>query len=102
MAEPVWLNHAAGAVSSVGRAPARQAGGHWFEPSTAHLEKTPANAGVLTLGTYKRPAGSCDPHWAPGRGYRCTVCRGRTMVAAMVARISTTDAIKAPTPASVQ
>ena len=24
------------AVSSVGRAPARQAGGHWFEPSTAH------------------------------------------------------------------
>ena len=25
-----------GAVSSVGRAPARQAGGHWFEPSTAH------------------------------------------------------------------
>src|SRR3954449_5803786 len=25
------------AVSSVGRAPARQAGGHWFEPSTAHL-----------------------------------------------------------------
>jgi hypothetical protein len=27
-----------GAVSSVGRAPARQAGGHWFEPSTAHLD----------------------------------------------------------------
>ena len=26
-----------GAVSSVGRAPARQAGGHWFEPSTAHF-----------------------------------------------------------------
>src|SRR3954454_8930161 len=26
------------AVSSVGRAPARQAGGHWFEPSTAHSE----------------------------------------------------------------
>src|SRR3712207_5401693 len=25
-----------GAVSSVGRAPARQAGGRWFEPSTAH------------------------------------------------------------------
>src|SRR5204862_8160026 len=25
------------AVSSVGRAPARQAGGHWFEPSTAHV-----------------------------------------------------------------
>src|SRR3954451_22436387 len=29
------------AVSSVGRAPARQAGGHWFEPSTAHLRKGP-------------------------------------------------------------
>ena len=29
------------AVSSVGRAPARQAGGHWFEPSTAHREKAP-------------------------------------------------------------
>ena len=25
------------AVSSVGRAPALQAGGHWFESSTAHL-----------------------------------------------------------------
>ena len=25
-----------GAFSSVGRAPARQAGGHWFEPSNAH------------------------------------------------------------------
>jgi hypothetical protein len=25
------------ALSSVGRAPARQAGGHWFEPSSAHL-----------------------------------------------------------------
>src|SRR5207344_2071980 len=29
------------AVSSVGRAPARQAGGHWFEPSTAHPAATP-------------------------------------------------------------
>jgi drug/metabolite transporter (DMT)-like permease len=27
---------AARAVSSAGRAPARQAGGHWFDPSTAH------------------------------------------------------------------
>ena len=25
------------ALSSVGRAPARHAGGHWFEPSSAHL-----------------------------------------------------------------
>src|SRR5436853_6118249 len=29
------------AVSSVGRAPARQAGGHWFEPSTAHPKDVP-------------------------------------------------------------
>src|SRR3712207_3145241 len=29
-----------GAVSSVGRAPARQAGGRWFEPSTAHSHPT--------------------------------------------------------------
>src|SRR3954447_598055 len=42
MVELVWLNHAAGAVSSVGRAPARQAGGHWFEPSTAHSRKARA------------------------------------------------------------
>jgi hypothetical protein len=27
------------AISSAGRAPARQAGGHWFEPSIAHLPK---------------------------------------------------------------
>ena len=31
---------AARAVSSVGRAPARQAGGHWFEPSTAHSARS--------------------------------------------------------------
>src|SRR5437660_909456 len=34
----------AGAVSSVGRAPARQAGGHWFEPSTAHRRSKSASA----------------------------------------------------------
>ena len=37
---------ATGAVSSVGRAPARQAGGHWFEPSTAH-RKSPVNRAFL-------------------------------------------------------
>ena len=36
------------AVSSVGRAPARQAGGHWFEPGTAHLG-SPGN-GASSLG----------------------------------------------------
>ena len=34
------------AVSSVGRAPARQAGGHWFEPSTAHLQEAPLRRGL--------------------------------------------------------
>src|SRR5215470_9642481 len=33
---PRGYNPPTRAVSSVGRAPARQAGGHWFEPSTAH------------------------------------------------------------------
>ena len=34
------------ALSSVGRAPARQAGGHWFEPSSAHSRK-PRSGGVF-------------------------------------------------------
>ena len=33
------------AISSAGRAPARQAGGHWFEPSIAHSE-APVTTGV--------------------------------------------------------
>ena len=37
------------AVSSAGRAPARQAGGHWFEPSTAHVPKAPLRRGFLLL-----------------------------------------------------
>jgi hypothetical protein len=41
-------NRASRAVSSVGRAPARQAGGHWFEPSTAHLGK-PRISGVFAF-----------------------------------------------------
>src|SRR4051794_4872278 len=36
-------------VSSVGRAPARQAGGHWFEPSTAHSYKTRASGSYPIL-----------------------------------------------------
>ena len=42
------------ALSSVGRAPARQAGGHWFEPSSAH-----AGPGLL-----RRPF-SCLPQGSP-------------------------------------
>src|SRR2546426_5229932 len=46
------------AVSSVGRAPARQAGGHWFEPSTAHKtsllihDHRPAVSGRLDAGDF--------------------------------------------------
>jgi hypothetical protein len=38
---------------------ARQAGGHWFEPSTAHLDESPASAGFLSWsvgGTGPQPA----------------------------------------------
>src|SRR6187455_756753 len=42
-------SHSTRAVSSVGRAPARQAGGHWFEPSTAHLVKAPHRRGFSFL-----------------------------------------------------
>src|SRR5437879_7343556 len=48
----------AGAVSSVGRAPARQAGGHWFEPSTAHTRKGPVKQGLLYFEIARRPYGS--------------------------------------------
>jgi hypothetical protein len=52
------------AVSSVGRAPARQAGGHWFEPSTAHLERR-----------WKQRLFSCSGSLsaAPQRGYGKTL-----------------------------
>ena len=46
--------HRPGAVSSVGRAPARQAGGRWFEPSTAHF--FPSHRFAFLLGP--RPAGA--------------------------------------------
>ena len=48
---------AARAVSSVGRAPARQAGGHWFEPSTAHLDGSPAQWRFASLTSPRPPAG---------------------------------------------
>ena len=42
------------AVSSVGRAPARQAGGHWFEPSTAHHRNPLETAGFSLSGVRLR------------------------------------------------
>jgi hypothetical protein len=48
------------AVSSVGRAPARQAGGHWFEPSTAHTERPATRAFLFSvLASLNRPV----PGW---------------------------------------
>ena len=59
-----------GAVSSVGRAPARQAGGHWFEPSTAHRRKAPQTR-AFWLGN------RCGPPDQPGWS-TCWSTSGRT------------------------
>jgi hypothetical protein len=58
---------ARGAVSSAGRAPALQAGGHWFEPSTAHLWNRPQGrdffrdlvGGSAGHATWKRVGSHC-------------------------------------------
>ena len=49
------------AVSSVGRAPARQAGGHWFEPSTAHCDRA-RDAGPTQPSGATREPGSLRFH----------------------------------------
>src|SRR5581483_5452445 len=74
-----------GAVSSVGRAPARQAGGHWFEPSTAHFWNPPETAGfvvfsgcsvgaeeVLVMGSTSRrlPLSTPSGGWLASTGWR--------------------------------
>ena len=72
-----------GAVSSVGRAPARQAGGHWFEPSTAHLTKAPLRRGfslvpakvrfasvVAVAAKWLRSSDETAPSWAGWRAER--------------------------------
>ncbi len=64
---PLGYTRTPRAVSSVGRAPARQAGGHWFEPSTAHLSclaaaLSPGEAGLrarLTPLAGRSRAGQC-------------------------------------------
>ena len=47
-------------ISSVGRAPALQAGGHWFEPSILHFEPLAQSVEHLTFN--QRVAGSI-PAW---------------------------------------
>ncbi len=57
--------HAINCKHRYGRLPARQAGGHWFEPSTAH-SKNPRYGGVFVfrrlcgLGTALRHAEPCE------------------------------------------
>ena len=63
-----------GAVSSVGRAPARQAGGHWFEPSTAHFDpwRRADSAWLCGTGVTRRARmrAACRPRCRPA--YRKT------------------------------
>jgi hypothetical protein len=49
-----------GALSSVGRAPARQAGGRWFEPSSAHRRLLPAWPGILLSPGRRRDRGAVE------------------------------------------
>src|SRR3954463_4789022 len=39
------------AISSAGRAPPRQGGGHWFEPSIAHLRNPRIRGGFVISGS---------------------------------------------------
>src|SRR5262249_28130541 len=63
-----------GAVSSVGRAPARQAGGHWFEPSTAHTRKA-RKRGPFVF-TEKTPRESCPQNARSRRRNRLSAVPG--------------------------
>jgi hypothetical protein len=86
------------AVSSVGRAPARQAGGHWFEPSTAHLTKAPLRRGfrfpVSRRG--RAPVGQMATDWQQSNlhGVRW---RSRPTIASVLAeRVPTSGAACRP------
>src|SRR5215212_10273544 len=59
------------AISSAGRAPPRQGGGHWFEPSIAHLPRNPrSHAGFVVPEVAEQPApttalGGASPQSSP-------------------------------------
>src|SRR5215203_4105577 len=58
------------AISSAGRAPARQAGGHWFEPSIAHAPKALLRQGLTRPAPRRGGAGAAQlvfaaPYAAP-------------------------------------
>jgi hypothetical protein len=70
------------AISSAGRAPARQAGGHWFEPSIAH-EEGPGNRAFFSVGTTSevpKRAGRLQGYARPDRGPRAAPCEGGAAV----------------------
>ena len=66
------LDSGSRAFSSVGRAPARQAGGHWFEPSNAHL----------VVGTYAAALAVCGASLAIGQA-AVALCGVRRVVVAL-------------------
>ena len=73
------INSATRALSSVGRAPARQAGGRWFEPSSAHCPKAarlghPCRAANLTPVTSGPSLYACWPPDAVLRSSTWKVC----------------------------
>ena len=54
------------AISSAGRAPPRQGGGHWFEPSIAHVPKALLMAGFFdALGSVERGSKGLGPWVGP-------------------------------------
>src|SRR5215207_4665205 len=81
---PKWLQHQPvallrlrppRAISSAGRAPPRQGGGHWFEPSIAHLTEAPQMAGFSAFWGPVRRSNSgpfsvpTSPPYTPSRGH---------------------------------
>ena len=52
------------AISSAGRAPPRQGGGHWFEPSIAHRQK-PRSAGLLWFRRVRWSRRGPSGAWCP-------------------------------------
>src|SRR5213593_1383575 len=70
------------AISSAGRAPPRQGGGHWFEPSIAHLERPRKSGPFAFLGRSRADLPSVvRPSWRDFRPCRLlqaeVMARGR-------------------------
>src|SRR5690348_16561919 len=64
---PLLLLGPSRAISSAGSAPPRQGGGHWFEPSIAHLE-SPAPAGFRRSPGRRRVPNTCPVEEGVGPG----------------------------------